>query len=77
MQQNLPPVIIISLLDELILRDGLLSALSRRDDTSLEPILRFLAKHVLNPRYSGLLIDVVHVVLGGLFVVVNGYLLGW
>ncbi|TPX49459.1 hypothetical protein SeMB42_g01569 [Synchytrium endobioticum] len=60
---NVEVVVVVSLLDELMLRDGLLIALSRRDDVSLEPIIKFLAKNILNPRYSVLLIDVVNVVL--------------
>ncbi|OZJ02132.1 hypothetical protein BZG36_04583 [Bifiguratus adelaidae] len=58
-----PPVIIVSLLQELIHRDGLSQALSGRDDISLEPIVYFIVKHVDNPKYSNLLIDVTECIL--------------
>jgi U3 small nucleolar RNA-associated protein 15 len=60
----LPPVIVVSLLEELIARDGLRSALSGRDDVGLERIVKFVAKYITHPRWSSLLIDVTNVILG-------------
>eukprot|EP00003_Mantamonas_plastica_P014204 TRINITY_DN2463_c0_g1_i4.p1 TRINITY_DN2463_c0_g1~~TRINITY_DN2463_c0_g1_i4.p1 ORF type:complete len:490 (+),score=199.21 TRINITY_DN2463_c0_g1_i4:365-1834(+) len=55
-------VVIVSVIEELIRRDGLRIALSGRDETALEPLMVFLLKHVNNPRYSSLLIDVCNMV---------------
>ncbi|KAI9199294.1 WD40-repeat-containing domain protein [Polychytrium aggregatum] len=57
------PVLIISLLEELIHRDGLKIALGGRDEDSLEPTVRFLMKNLTNPRYSSLLIDISNLIL--------------
>lgn len=61
--QNRSPVIIVSLLEELIYRDGLRTALAGRDDASLEPLLRFLMKNLCNPRYTKLLVEIVNIIL--------------
>lgn len=53
-----------ALLEELIHRDGLPIALANRHDLSLEPILRFLVKHITNPRYCVLAADVATVLIG-------------
>ena len=53
-----------TLFEELSHRDGLRVALAGRDDVSLAPILRFLLRHVANPRYSAVLLDVCSLVLG-------------
>jgi U3 small nucleolar RNA-associated protein 15 len=58
------PIIVVSLLEELIHRDGLRIALGGRDDIGLEPIARFLVKHINNQRYAPLLVTVANVVLG-------------
>ena len=58
------PVIVYSLLSELAQRDGLTQALSGRDEFSLRPVLQFVIKHVVNPRYSPLLLDVAEILLG-------------
>ncbi|KNC78347.1 hypothetical protein SARC_09220 [Sphaeroforma arctica JP610] len=57
------PVIIVSLIEELAHRDGLKIAISGRDEAALTPLLVFLLKHVNNPRYSSLLIEVTNMVL--------------
>ncbi|KAJ2706441.1 U3 small nucleolar RNA-associated protein [Coemansia sp. IMI 203386] len=54
---------IVSLLQELVHRDGLGAALSGRDELSLDPILRFVAKYISHPRYTQLLIRVSNVIL--------------
>ncbi|KJE94791.1 U3 small nucleolar RNA-associated protein 15 [Capsaspora owczarzaki ATCC 30864] len=51
------PIIVISLLEELVHRDGLRIALAGRDEITLEPLIVFLIKNIANPRYSSLLID--------------------
>lgn len=52
------PVIGVSLLEELVHREALRIALCGRDEAGLEPVLTFITKHITNPRYSSLLIDV-------------------
>ncbi|KNC99269.1 snoRNA-binding rRNA-processing protein UTP15 [Spizellomyces punctatus DAOM BR117] len=56
-------VIVISVLEELRHRGGLRAALGGRDDKSLEPVLRFIMKHISNPRYSNFLIDIANIIL--------------
>ena len=51
-------VVAVSVLEELVRRDGLTIALQGRDDERLEPLLRFLVRHVVNPRYAALLVEV-------------------
>ncbi|KAL4075821.1 WD40 repeat-like protein [Scleroderma citrinum] len=58
LRKNVPPTTTFSLMQELIHRDGLRSALSGRDDVLLEPILRLLIKHVADPRFGELVCDV-------------------
>ncbi|CAG8449475.1 11999_t:CDS:10 [Ambispora leptoticha] len=53
----------ISLLLELVRRDGLRQALAERDDASLQPIIRFLTKNINNPRYTNLLVDVGNLII--------------
>jgi U3 small nucleolar RNA-associated protein 15 len=56
------PTVVVTILEELIYRQGLHKALSGRDECTLEPLLSFLARYTTNPRYSSLLIDVCAVV---------------
>ncbi|XP_062509297.1 U3 small nucleolar RNA-associated protein 15 homolog [Corticium candelabrum] len=56
-------VVIVSLVQELVHRDGLKIALSGRDEMALEPVLRFLTKYIADPRYTALLSDVCNIVL--------------
>ena len=58
---------VVSFLQELVLRSGLVLALRGRNDKSLQPILSFVSKHLTNPRYSSLLIDVAHALLGNVY----------
>ncbi|KAF9921035.1 snoRNA-binding rRNA-processing protein [Linnemannia zychae] len=58
LRNDQPAVTTVSLIQELIHRDGLRQALSGRDDISLEPLAQFLVRHINNPRYTSLLIDV-------------------
>jgi len=54
------------LIQELIHRDGLRSALSGRDDVLLEPVLRLLVKHVTDPRFGELVCDISMLLIGEL-----------
>eukprot|EP00126_Sphaerothecum_destruens_P003838 Sdes_comp17629_c0_seq1m6896 len=56
-------VIIVSLFEELIRRNGSKIALTGRDEVTLEPVLRFLTKNIDNPRYSTTLIHIANEVL--------------
>ncbi|KIJ70519.1 hypothetical protein HYDPIDRAFT_172320 [Hydnomerulius pinastri MD-312] len=58
LRKNVPPVTAFSLIQELVHRDGLRSALSGRDDVFLEPVLRLLVKHVTDPRFGEIVCDV-------------------
>eukprot|EP00850_Spirogloea_muscicola_P010898 SM000065S20247 [mRNA] locus=s65:630316:634174:- [translate_table: standard] len=55
--------VVIAVMEELIARRGLLAALSGRDETSLEPLLRFLVKYIAVPRHSTLLVQVANRIL--------------
>lgn len=57
------PVLIVSMIEELIHRDGLHAALSGRDEQSLQPIVCFLLRYICNPRYAQLLISVTDLIL--------------
>lgn len=57
------PEVVISLLEELLGRGGLQSAVSGRHAQTLCPILDFLAKYLTEPRYTTLLVGVVETVL--------------
>ena len=61
--QTRQPALVASMLKELIARAALVTALTGRNEASLEPILSFLVKYVANPRYSDLLSDVCDTVL--------------
>lgn len=54
----------VSLIEELVHRDGLRIALKGRDEHTLYPILNFLDKNMLNPRYSVILVSVFEMILG-------------
>jgi hypothetical protein len=51
-------------MQELVQRDALRIALSGRDDTTLEPILTFLARHVTDPRFGEIATEVTGVIIG-------------
>ncbi|KAG0139860.1 hypothetical protein CROQUDRAFT_100942 [Cronartium quercuum f. sp. fusiforme G11] len=57
------PNITFSLCRELIHRDGLHQALAGRDEVSLAPILRFLAKYITDPRWFKIGSDVLKCVI--------------
>eukprot|EP00039_Didymoeca_costata_P012009 m.171831 g.171831 ORF g.171831 m.171831 type:complete len:498 (+) comp15357_c0_seq7:304-1797(+) len=57
------PLVVYSVFVELEQRDGLQQALAGRNDVSLKPILLFVSKHISNPRFSSLLLDVTNLLL--------------
>ncbi|OSX60238.1 hypothetical protein POSPLADRAFT_1075000 [Postia placenta MAD-698-R-SB12] len=63
LRKQVPPTTTFSLIQELIHRDGLRSALAGRDDVLLEPVLRLLLKHVADPRFGEMVCDVAGVVI--------------
>jgi len=63
LRKQVPPTTTFALIQELIHRDGLRSALSGRDDVLLEPVLRLLLKHVTDPRFGEMVCDVAGVVI--------------
>ncbi|KAL0574665.1 U3 small nucleolar RNA-associated protein 15 [Marasmius crinis-equi] len=63
LKKNVPPTVAFSLIQELIHRDGLRTALSYRDDVLLEPVLRLLVKYVTDPRFGELVCNVASIVI--------------
>lgn len=57
------PIIVVSMLEELANRNGLLRAVGGRDESGLQPLLHFLLRYFNNPRYCSMLYDTVHAVL--------------
>ena len=57
------PIVVVSVLRELSRRGGLRTAVDRRDEDRIEPLLAFLATHLANPRYAPTLLDVAHTTL--------------
>jgi U3 small nucleolar RNA-associated protein 15 len=56
--QTHDPVIVVSVLQELVLRDGISIALANRNEETLLPILLFLIKYIQNPKYTNFLLDI-------------------
>jgi U3 small nucleolar RNA-associated protein 15 len=65
--QGLSAPLVFAVITELIHRDALHTALSGRDDLSLAPILRFLLKHITDPRFGVTACDVLNVIIGSFF----------
>jgi U3 small nucleolar RNA-associated protein 15 len=57
------PVIVITILEELCRRNGLTISLNGRDESTLEPLISFCSKYISLPKYTRLLIQVIHRVL--------------
>ncbi|OSD04245.1 WD40 repeat-like protein [Trametes coccinea BRFM310] len=72
LRKNVPPTTTFSLIQELIHRDGLRTALAGRDDVLLEPVLRLLLKHVTDPRFGEMVCDVANVVIAEMYTPVLG-----
>ena len=53
----------ITVLEELCRRNGLVIALSGRDEISLEPLIAFSSRYISNPKYSKLIIQVTQKIL--------------
>ncbi|GAA5857356.1 hypothetical protein JCM8547_002237 [Rhodosporidiobolus lusitaniae] len=62
-RSDVTPATAFALMEELIRRDGLPIALANRHDLSLEPVLAFLVKHITNPRYCTLAVDIATVLI--------------
>ena len=56
--QDGDPVVVVSLLEEIAARSLLPVALSGRNEEKLAPVLEFLMRHIVNPHYAPLLVDV-------------------
>jgi len=63
LRKQVPPTTTFALIQELIYRDGLRTALAGRDDVLLEPILRLLLKYVTDPRFGGIACDVAGLII--------------
>ena len=64
LRKQVPPATAFSLIQELVHRDGLRTALAGRDDVLLEPVLRLLVKYVADPRFGGMACEVAGLVIG-------------
>lgn len=58
------PVIVYSVISELMARRGLEIALAGRDEATLEPLFHYLISNITNPAYSVLLIDCSNTLFG-------------
>ncbi|EPY50525.1 U3 snoRNP protein Utp15 [Schizosaccharomyces cryophilus OY26] len=61
--ENGSPILVITMLIELLHVGGLRIALSNRDDLSLSPLLKFLRKYIQDPRFTDVLAIVANTVL--------------
>ncbi|KAG6837437.1 hypothetical protein H0H93_009531 [Arthromyces matolae] len=61
--QQVPPATTFSVIQELMHRDGLRTALSGRDDVLLEPVLRLLVKYVTDPRFGEMVCHVASIAI--------------
>ena len=52
--------VVVSVLEELAARDGLDNALGGRDALSLTVLLRFVSRHIVEPRYGKLMCGITH-----------------
>ncbi len=66
-------MVIVSMFEELALRDVLPNALQGRNEDTLEPILRFLIAYISDPRYGNTLADISARVIGTLGVCSSNY----
>ncbi|KAI9221031.1 WD40-repeat-containing domain protein [Blastocladiella britannica] len=58
-----PPIVVVTVLEELMDRGGLERAVSGRTEESLGPLLQFLMRNITHPHFSSTLAEVTHVVL--------------
>lgn len=59
-----PPLTTFTLFNELRYRNATRNALANRDETSLQPVLKWLVKYITDPRYVEIIVDVALLVLG-------------
>ena len=52
--------VVVSVIEELAARDGLDNALGGRDAVSLTALLRFISRHIAEPRYGKLMCSLTH-----------------
>lgn len=57
------PEVVVSVVEELVQRNGLRIALQGRDHNSLQPVVAFLARHITAPPFSQVLIGVANLLL--------------
>jgi len=57
-------LVVYSVLQELARREGLRTALAGLDESQLEPVLKYLARHLSQPQCAPLLLDVANIVAG-------------
>ncbi|KAL7275830.1 U3 small nucleolar RNA-associated protein 15 [Rhizina undulata] len=55
---NTPPITTFTLLNELKYRNATRAALMNRDEVTLQPVLKWLIKHIADPRYVDIIVDV-------------------
>jgi U3 small nucleolar RNA-associated protein 15 len=55
--------IVVTVVEELAARDGLDNALGGRDAATLEPLLQFLSKYIVEPRYGKTVCNLTHRIL--------------
>ncbi|WWC72509.1 uncharacterized protein I206_106471 [Kwoniella pini CBS 10737] len=63
LKKTVRPTSTFALIQELIYQDALRIALSGRDDVTLEPLLQFLVRHAIDPRFGEMAAEVAGVVI--------------
>ena len=61
--RRIEPEVTVSVIQELIRRDGLKPALAARDDKSLGHIIKFIQRNISNPRFTATLTDIASLLL--------------
>jgi U3 small nucleolar RNA-associated protein 15 len=64
LENGADPDLVTVMIQELVHREGVRVALTGRDEKSLLPILKFISKHINNPRYNMQLIQVADIIIG-------------
>jgi U3 small nucleolar RNA-associated protein 15 len=63
-EKKADPVIVISIVQELVHRSGIRISLKNRDENTLKPILTFISRNVTKPNYAPILTTLFNIVLG-------------
>jgi hypothetical protein len=58
------PVIVVSLVQELVHRSGIRISLKNRDENTLNPLLTFISKNVTSPDYAPILTTLFNIIIG-------------